>query len=493
MCNKEKAKTRRFMSVRLKLFLQIGAIFLAAVLVILSLNRWFLPEIYAYNTKRNMLKIADTIVRADAAGETDFDRVSALEKENGVSIDLYAADGEQLYYGKTAFSAAAGKVTVQDRQEEDNGAYMETRYFEQEKARFFVYVCPLPSGGTMEMYCRTTSIDENAHSAISVMVITSVAALATALLVVYFYSKRFTKPLIEMRDVTKHISEMDFSQKCTANTNDEIGELSASINRLSDSLRETLDDLSEKNKKLEDDIAREQRVDKMRKDFISNVSHELKTPISIILGYAEGAKLLSQGGEAEKAGEYCEIIRTEAERMNTLVLQLLELSRYESGVMQAQKEVFDLGELITQYLTAVSLRFTEAGITCSCDLPEKSPCYADKTKIRMVLNNFISNACAHASGEKQIRVSVTDADSTHFVLRVFNTGAPIAEEDIDKIWGSFYRADKAHSREEGRFGLGLSIVSEIQKLHGEKYGVENLPDGVEFWVTIQKADEKQNQ
>ena len=76
---------------------------------------------------------------------------------------------------------------------------------------------------------------------------------------------------------------------------------------------------------------------------------------------------------------------------------------------------------------------------------------------------------------------------------MFNTGAPIAEEDIDKIWGSFYRADKAHSREEGRFGLGLSIVSEIQKLHGEKYGVENLPDGVEFWVTIQKADEKQNQ
>ena len=94
MCNKEKAKTRRFMSVRLKLFLQIGAIFLAAVLVILSLNRWFLPEIYAYNTKRNMLNVADTIVQADAAGETDFDRVSALEKENGVSIDIYAADGE---------------------------------------------------------------------------------------------------------------------------------------------------------------------------------------------------------------------------------------------------------------------------------------------------------------------------------------------------------------------------------------------------------------
>lgn len=105
-----------------------------------------------------------------------------------------------------------------------------------------------------------------------------------------------------MRDVTKHISEMDFSQKCTANTNDEIGELSASINRLSDSLRETLDDLSEKNKKLEDDIAREQRVDKMRKDFISNVSHELKTPISIIQGYAEGAKLLSQGRRSRKSG-----------------------------------------------------------------------------------------------------------------------------------------------------------------------------------------------
>lgn len=477
----------RFMSVRLKLFLQIGAIFLAAVLFILSLNRWFLPVIYAYNTKRNMQQVAETVVQTAADGEKEFDRLAALEKENGVSIDLYAADGEQLYYGKTAFSAAAGKVTVQDRQEYDNGAYMETRYFEKEKARFFVYVCPLPSGGTMEMYCRTSSVDENANTAISVMALTSVAALASALLVVYFYSKRFTKPLIEMRDVTKHISDMDFSRQCTAKTNDEIGELSQSINRLSDSLQETLEDLSEKNKKLENDIAREQRVDKMRKDFISNVSHELKTPISIIQGYAEGAKLLSDSGECQKAGNYCEIICAEAERMNALVLQLLELSQYESGGMQAQKEVFDLCELITQYMTAASLRFADAGITCSCDLPEHGLCYADQTKIRMALNNFISNACAHASGEKRICVSVKDADETHYFLRVFNTGAPIADEDIDKIWGSFYRADKAHSREEGRFGLGLSIVSEIQKLHGEQYGVQNLSNGVEFWVTIQKA------
>ncbi len=482
-----KPKSQKFRSIRVKLFLQIGAIFLLAVLFLLALNRWYMPVIYTYTTRRNMREIAEQIDVLDPTAADFGARLSSFEKGEGLSIDLYTADGKQLYHGKDPLFVAGGKVTVTERREYKDGSYFETQLFERQNTKFIVYVRTLKNGCTLEMYSKKSTVDNNADSAVWVMTVTSIAALSAALLAVYFYSKRFTKPLIEMRNVTKGIAQTDFSRKCSAETADEIGELAGSINQLSASLEETLADLSEKNRKLQNDIAREQRVDKMRKDFIANVSHELKTPISIVQGYAEGAKLLAQSGSGEKAGEYCDIIIAEAQRMNRLVLELLELSQYESGGMSVQAQVFDLYALVSEYVRANQLKFEEKGIDFSFSLPQNCMCFADRIKIQMVLNNYISNACAHASGGKAVRLTAEFTDATHCRVTVFNEGAPIADEDLGKIWDSFYRADKAHSRKEGRYGLGLSIVSEIQKLHGQARGVQNVPNGVEFWFDIQRV------
>lgn len=481
-----KKTEKRFVSIRVRLFLQIGAIFLLAVLLLLGLNRWYLPAVYAYNTRKNMQKVAETIDGMQISDSTLPMQISALEKNNGLSIDLYAQNGEPLYHGREQM-AAGGKVTVKDRREFADGSYFETQVFERQNAQYIVYVRPMSFGGTLEMYSRKSAVDENANAAIVVTTGTGIAALVLALFAVYFYSKRFTKPLIEMRNVTKNMAETDFSQKCTAKTRDEIGELANSINRLSESLEETLADLSEKNRKLQSDIEHEQRVDKMRKDFISNVSHELKTPISIVQGYAEGAKLLYASGNFEKAQEYCDIIVAEACKMNHLVLQLLELSQYESGGMQITPEVFDFACLSADYARANALQFAEKGISFQSFVPTPCMCFADSVKIQMVLNNYISNACSHATGEKCITLQA-EKQTDFWRVTVFNTGEPIAEEDIGKIWDSFYRADKSHSRKEGRFGLGLSIVSEIQKLHKAAYGVENRDGGVAFWFDVPCAE-----
>ena len=299
-----KGTKQRFVSIRVRLFLQIGAIFLLAVLVLLGLNRWYLPAMYAYNTRKNMRQVADTIDALDVSDPTLSIQLATLEKSNGLSIDLYSGKGETLYHGKEQLMAGSGKVTMKDRREFENGSYFETQILERQNTQYIVYVRPMSFGGTVEMYSRKSTIDDNADAAITVTTVTGIAALLLALFAVYFYTKRFTKPLIEMRNVTKNIAETDFSHKCTAQTRDEIGELASSINQLSASLEATLADLSEKNRKLQSDIEHEQRVDKMRKDFISNVSHELKTPISIVQGYAEGAKLLCENGNSEKAQAY---------------------------------------------------------------------------------------------------------------------------------------------------------------------------------------------
>ncbi|MGN0562559.1 MAG: ATP-binding protein [Candidatus Fimenecus sp.] len=478
-----KKQEKRFVSIRVRLFLQIGAIFLLAVLVLLGLNRWYLPAVYAYNTRQNMQKVAEAIDALDMTAADLPAHLTALEKSNGLSIDLYSEKGETLYHGKEQIFAGGGKVTMKDRREFADGSYFETQVFERQNAQYIVYVRQLSFGGTVEMYSRKSTIDDNANAAIAVTTGTGIAALVLALFAVYFYSKRFTKPLIEMRNVTKNIAETDFSHKCTAETRDEIGDLAGSINQLSSSLEATLADLSEKNRKLQSDIEHEQRVDKMRKDFISNVSHELKTPISIVQGYAEGAKLLCESGNNIKAEEYCDIIVSEAEKMNALVLQLLELSQYESGSMQIRREAFDFATLCADYARANTLKFAEKGISFEANVPHPCMCFADRVKIQMVLNNYLSNAVSHAAGEKKITLQA-EKNGEFWRITVLNTGEPIADEDIGKIWDSFYRADKSHSRKEGRFGLGLSIVSEIQKLHKAAYGVENRDGGVAFWFDV---------
>ena len=216
-------------------------------------------------------------------------------------------------------------------------------------------------------------------------------------------------------------------------------------------------------------------------------SHELKTPIAIIRGYAEGLKMNLE--ESDKSAlEYCDIIMRESDKMNELVLNMLEQSLYSSGSKMPEEEVFSVDGYIRDFLKSATPIFEEKGIIVKYDGTD-AVVFADKKQMTTVLSNIVLNACSHAKNEKIIEISA-EKNHNFIKLNVFNTGSYIDEKDKDNIFTSFYRADKAHSRKEGRFGLGLSIVKSITQNHGCECGFENKENGVTFWFTMKCAPDK---
>ncbi len=473
-------------SIRFKLFAQVGAILILAILAFLALNFWYLGDVYIDTEKNNMKDLADEVALIDPSREDYNAMLGQYESDSGIIINVYSPDGEFIYKSSITFMNNAGRISVEGREENSDGSYFEIQQSEKNNKQYIVYYKPLENGNEIEMFGRKDIIDENVSTAMTFMGYTAIIAVIVALAVIFVYSGRFTKPLIKMSEVTKRMAKLDFSQKVNAKQNDEIGKLGKSINNLSHSLNDALVDLNEKNKRLLDEVEQEKKLDSIRKSFVSNVSHELKTPIAIIQGYAEGLKLMTPE-ESSAAGEYCDVIMNETEKMNELVLQLLELSSLEAGGNQLNEERFNIKEFAESYFKGIKIVLEEKQITYSVDVDEKIEGVGDKIKLNMVLNNYVSNAVSHIDGERKI--SVSGEDRGEFLrLYVFNTGEHIKDDDINNIWQSFYRADKSRSRKQGRFGLGLSIVSAICNLHSTEYGVENVENGVRFFFDIRKAD-----
>ena len=476
---------KRPLGIRLKLFLEIGAIIAICLIGISIVNSQLIENVYIWNIERTMSSMANSI---ENAGDNYFFVISDYERNDGVSIDLYDNTDAYLYEGKSNFISGS-KLNIISRTENDDGSYFNVVVAEGSTTQYILYGKDFENGYHIEITTEKDPIKENARIATSVTTTISVLALLVALIFISAYSKRFTKPLIEMSRVASKIANLDFSSKCTVKRKDEIGTLAENINTVSDSLNSALTELREKNARLTEDIERERQIERMRSDFISAASHELKTPIAIIRGYAEGLKM--QKPDDEGVCEYCDIIMRESDRMNSLVLSMLEQSLYSSGVNAPDKQTFDLNKFIEDFIKSALPIFEEKGVTCNFIKGDTANVFADISQMTTVLSNIVTNACSHAKGEKRIDIYTEQRENT-VVLNVFNTGSFIADKDKDGIFTSFYRADKAHSRAEGRFGLGLAIAKSIIDNHGCEIGFENKNDGVVFYFTMEKSDTERN-
>ena len=231
------------------------------------------------------------------------------------------------------------------------------------------------------------------------------------------------------------------------------------------------------------EIEAERRLDKMRKGFVANVSHELKTPISIISGYAEGLKL--DIGDKTRREQYADVIIDESGRMNDMVLSLLELSRMESGQMPLDPQIYNLSEQLEE--TAARMIAKAGDVEISTEIPKDIYVCADMVNVDKILNNYLSNAISHLrEGGKIVLSAESEGDEVR--VSVYNDGEAIPPEEMERIWESFYRVDSSHKRESDRVGLGLSIVKAAVALHGTQCGVLNKPLGVEFWFTLKKEN-----
>lgn len=354
-------------------------------------------------------------------------------------------------------------------------------------SEYLVLYGTLSDGNMILMRTALESIRESVKLSNRFLLYVGMLAIGVSAIIVVFATRRVTEPIVRLTDISKRMTELDFEAKYSpvSGRRNEIDELGDHMNEMSQTLERTISELKSANNQLLIDIEKKTQIDEMRKEFLSNVSHELKTPLALIQGYAEGLKECVIDDEQSREF-YCEVIIDEAEKMNLMVKRLLTLNQLESGNESVTIERFDLTELLQGVLRSVDILLEQSEIkVVSCP---KEPIYvwADEFKVEEVVTNYLSNAIHHAKYAKEIAIRYEQRDGVVRMV-VYNTGDPILEEDIDKIWNKFYKVDKARTREYGGSGIGLSIVKAIMESFHQECGVNNCENGVEFWFELDMA------
>ena len=346
------------------------------------------------------------------------------------------------------------------------------------------------SGYHFMMRIPMESIKTSAKISNEFILYTITTAILVGILMIWWLSRRITRPIRELTVLSERMADLDFDAKYTGGGLDEIGQLGDHFNRMSETLEKTISELKTANNELQKNLDEKTRIDDMRREFLSNVSHELKTPLALIQGYAEGLQDCV-ADDPDSRDYYLEVIVDEAEKMNTLVRKLLTLNQLEFGADTVEMVRFDLGELIEGKVTSTKILADQKGASLTYEGPRSIQAWGDEFKVEEVLTNYLSNAINHVtdmeSGETGKRIVVRAEQITEtgkIRISVFNTGSHIPEEDLDQVWDKFFKVDKARTREYGGSGVGLSIVKAIMESFHQSYGVKNAEDGVEFWFEL---------
>ena len=319
------------------------------------------------------------------------------------------------------------------------------------------------------------------------LIYVAIIGFIITVIITFLITKMITSPILQLAEISNKMGKLDFTARYEGKRSDEIQTLGQNMNYMSDRLKKAISKLQEANEVLKEDIKRKEAIDEMRKDFIANVSHELKTPIALIQGYAEG---LNEGlcEDEESRKYYTEVIMDESEKMNKMVKQLLTLSSLESGNSILHKENFNMTSLTDGVLSSISILIGEKKVKVDFDTSRDVFLYADEFKIEEVVTNYISNAIHHVNDNGTIKIDVSE-DERNVYFSVYNTGNQIPEKDLANVWEKFFKVDKAHSRSYGGSGIGLSIVKAIVEAHGGAVNVVNKSDGVEFGFKIPRMKE----
>lgn len=467
------------------------------VVLLLFLNNTFLERYYIYNKQNELLDGFYTIDEASRDGslgteafDISFERICS----NG-NIDIIIFGNNQMIVSSSNNSGFWKELindmlySVQQKEGEliataDN--YMLERQTDSRlESEYLVLWGRLDDNSYIYMRTALESIRESADITNRFFAYVGILAVLVSIVVIIFLSKNISHPIQELSAISSQMSNLDFDAKYQSrkHSSREIEQLGCHMNELSETLQKTISELKVANNELQRDIRKKEQIDEMRKEFLSNVSHELKTPLALIQGYAEGLK---EGitEDTQSRDFYCDVIMDEADKMNQMVKKILTLNQLEFGNETIEMSRFDMFELIQGVMNASSLLAEQSGI--QMELKAEGPLYVwgDEFKAEEVITNYLSNALHYAEGEKRITVFGEKRDNL-LRVSVFNTGAPIPEEELDKIWEKFYKVDKARTREYGGSGIGLSIVKAIMDSFNQKCGVCNHGNGVEFWMEME--------
>lgn len=492
-------KKKKF-SIRIQFALIFITLMAGIILLCWTMNTLFLEEFYIRDKQRIIFEAYQTIREAaeqDSYGTETFTKeLEEVCTNYNITICVMDVDSQIKYVSQNGgrqleaklfayiFGISEEQIQVLERGED-----------------YQIQIVGQGDGDDLEMYGRLTSgisfimrtplesIRESADLANRFLAYVGLGGTLIGGILTWAVSYRITKPIAQLSSISERMVHLDFEAKYgsrrhrLSSVHDEIDLLGENINELSASLERSISELKTANNELKRDIEKREQIDEMRREFLANVSHELKTPIALIQGYAEG---LQEGIDEDEQSRafYCEVIVDEASKMNIMVKKLLTLNQLEFGNDVVNMERFDLVLLIKNYIQSAKILTQQNQIDVQMADYEPVYVWADEFQTEEVFMNYFTNAVNHCAGERKIEIMLEQGDG-RVKVEVFNTGEPIPEDALPHIWEKFYKVDKARTRAYGGSGVGLSIVKAILESVHQEYGVENRENGVCFWFTLE--------
>ncbi|MBS4537089.1 HAMP domain-containing protein [Clostridium sp. D2Q-11] len=478
-------------SIRYKLF-GVFILLLSLFLMIFILSSYFLDDIFISGNKRIIKRNYNEFNTTLREGEVTQQELVDMVDEIGGNITILTPNLNLKVTTSTFNNEDNTAFNLQVMKEIEKLRIDETKTFTfviasslRDDRRVMFFIGKLSTGGFFIAEKPLKVIESSIEIAELFIIIAGIGTLIIGSIIVYFLSTKLSKPIVEVNRVANEIANLNFDEKVEVKSEDEIGRLGNSINLISNKLNTVLTELTLANSKLREDIEKEKQLEKMRRKFVSNVSHELKTPISMIQGYAEGLKF-NIAKTPEDKEYYYNVIIEESDKMSNLIDDLLKLSSYESGNFHIDKDSFDISSLLKDVIEKYKINIKERNMKLDLELPESLIINADSLRIEQIISNFMNNTLKYGEEGGNIKISLKDLKD-YFRLSFYNSGDKIDQKELENIWTSFYKADSEKKSIQTGTGLGLAIVRAIVELHGGRYGAMNKEDGVEFWITLPKS------
>ncbi len=500
---------------------QLAGVFVLLLLAVIStivfMNTVFLQRYYISNKKKQIISSYDSInIFAESVGaETDtfkdsIDRLTAASRLMVVIVDpgmniIYSTERKperiaarllwRMISGDPGNEPGNDENTDEEYDPGDekvevlglNESYRITTSTDPAMKSDFIELWGYMRNGDL-IFIRTPleSIRESAKISTRFLIYIGILIVLVGAVGMWFVTKKIAEPILELTELSDRMAHLDFDARYEGTVSNEIGELGRHMNEMSSQLENAISELKSANAELQQDIERKEKIESMRSEFISNVSHELKTPIALVSGYAEG---LRDGiaDDEESRNEYLDVIIDESEKMGKLVSNLLELNHIEFGNDPAKMERFDVTALISGVIANSEILAKQYGADIAFNPQHPVYVWSDEAKTETVFNNYLTNAIHYSAGDRRVEVTITE-NGDNVRIQVYNTGNRIPEESIDRIWEKFYKVDKARTREVGGSGVGLSIVKAEMETLNKPFGVINYDDGVGFWFELEGAE-----
>ncbi len=480
-------------SLQSKLVLSFSILLFILLLGQLGFNLLFATDYYSYKTSQIMMEATEEIEQNYSGTAESIENIAQFYEDHyNLDIKIFTEENTTIYTTSNRFpqhlgnngpptppnpptpdenlSAASTPMIVQtdERGRGDSLALHLWETFSYEDEAIFI---------TMNL---TISSIENSVSLLTgVSTIITGVILLLGLILFIFLSKAITKPIGEIQKTALRITQLDFSAKVKETQfSPELSSLAQSINLMSFQLEHTIQELNEANAQLQKDIASQKELEQMRREFVANVSHEMKTPLALLQIYADNLK---NNVDSIDKDEYCQVILQESESLSDMVSSMLDTSALENGLVKPDKHLLCFSTLCTEYFEKVkpltdNHQFIQ---NIQSDIWVKG----SASHLQQAIKNYLNNALEHTKKGGKIEVQLVQENGLA-IFSIYNEGNCVQEEDLPQIWNSFYRSDKARMHSSGNVGMGLYIVKTIIGEHAGKCSVQNNENGVTFSFTL---------